>query len=102
MGAAMVMDHAALPWRDVPRRRGPDHGILQGRVGCDHDPHHDPGRAVAGTPLSAPFLAKLATEVANVSYFKIETAGAATKLRELLALGGPAIEGLGMARRRSR
>ncbi len=48
---------------------------------------------VAGTPLSAPFLAKLATEVANVSYFKIETAGAATKLRELLALGGPAIEG---------
>ncbi len=48
---------------------------------------------VAGTPLSAPFLAKLATEVANVSYFKIETAGAATKLRELLALGGSAIEG---------
>ncbi len=57
---------------------------------------------VAGTPLSAPFLAKLATEVANVSYFKIETAGAATKLRELLALGGPRSRGLGMARRRSR
>lgn len=48
---------------------------------------------VAGTPLSPAFLAKLATEIANVSYFKIETAGAATKLRELLALGGSAIEG---------
>ncbi|MFZ4530676.1 MAG: dihydrodipicolinate synthase family protein [Alsobacter sp.] len=48
---------------------------------------------VAGTPLSASFLARMATEIANVSYFKIETAGAAAKLRELLALGGAAIEG---------
>jgi 4-hydroxy-tetrahydrodipicolinate synthase len=48
---------------------------------------------VAGTPLSPAFLARLATRIANVSYFKIETAGAATKLRELLALGGAAIEG---------
>jgi len=48
---------------------------------------------VAGTPLSAPFLAKLAKEVENVSYFKIETAQAASKLRELIALGGDAIIG---------
>ena len=48
---------------------------------------------VAGTPLSPAFLAKMAVEIANVSYFKIETAGAATKLRDLLALGGAAIEG---------
>ncbi len=48
---------------------------------------------VAGTPLSPAFLARMATEIANVSYFKIETAGAASKLRELLALGGAAIEG---------
>ena len=48
---------------------------------------------VAGTPLSAPFLAKLAKEVANVSYFKIETAQAASKLRELIELGGDAIVG---------
>lgn len=48
---------------------------------------------VAGTPLSPALLARLATDIANVSYFKIETAGAATKLRELLALGGAAIEG---------
>ncbi len=48
---------------------------------------------VAGTPLSPAFLARMAKEIANVSYFKIETAGAAAKLRELLALGGDAIEG---------
>jgi 2-keto-3-deoxy-L-arabinonate dehydratase len=48
---------------------------------------------VAGTPLSPSFLARMAKEIANVSYFKIETAGAATKLRELLASGGAAIEG---------
>ena len=48
---------------------------------------------VSGTPLSAAFLAKLAREVENVSYFKIETAGAASKLRTLLELGGDAVEG---------
>lgn len=48
---------------------------------------------VAGTPLSAAFLARMATEIEHVAYFKIETAGAASKLRELIALGGDAIEG---------
>jgi 2-keto-3-deoxy-L-arabinonate dehydratase len=48
---------------------------------------------VAGTPLGAAFLARMAREIENVAYFKIETAGAASKLRELIALGGDAIEG---------
>ncbi len=48
---------------------------------------------VSGTTLSAAFLARLAREVENVSYFKIETAQAAAKLRTLLELGGDAIEG---------
>jgi 4-hydroxy-tetrahydrodipicolinate synthase/2-keto-3-deoxy-L-arabinonate dehydratase len=48
---------------------------------------------VAGTPLSAAFLAHLALEIEQVSYFKIETAGAAAKLRELIRLGGAAVEG---------
>jgi len=48
---------------------------------------------VAGTPLSAAFLARMAQEIEHVSYFKIETAGAASKLRELIRLGGDAIEG---------
>ena len=49
--------------------------------------------AVAGTPLSAAFLAKLAREVEHVAYFKIETAQAASKLRELIELGGDAVVG---------
>jgi 4-hydroxy-tetrahydrodipicolinate synthase/2-keto-3-deoxy-L-arabinonate dehydratase len=48
---------------------------------------------VSGTPMSAPFLAQLAREIERVSYFKIECPGAAAKLRELLRLGGDAIEG---------
>jgi len=47
----------------------------------------------AGTPLSPVFLASMAQEIEQVSYFKMETAGAAGKLRELIALGGEAIEG---------
>jgi dihydrodipicolinate synthase/N-acetylneuraminate lyase len=48
---------------------------------------------VAGTPLSAAFLARMAREIEHVAYFKIETAGAANKLRELIAQGGSAVEG---------
>ena len=48
---------------------------------------------VSGTTLSAPFLARMAKEIRNVAYFKIETPGAASKLRELIRLGGDAIEG---------
>lgn len=48
---------------------------------------------VAGTPLPAAFLARMAREIENVSYFKIETAQAAAKLRELIALGGDSVIG---------
>jgi dihydrodipicolinate synthase/N-acetylneuraminate lyase len=48
---------------------------------------------VSGAVLSAPLLARMAREIEQVSYFKIETAGAASKLRELIRLGGDAIEG---------
>jgi dihydrodipicolinate synthase/N-acetylneuraminate lyase len=48
---------------------------------------------VSGTPLPAAFLARMAKEIRNVAYFKIETPGAASKLRELIRLGGDAIEG---------
>jgi dihydrodipicolinate synthase/N-acetylneuraminate lyase len=48
---------------------------------------------VSGTVLPAPFLARMAREIEQVSYFKIETAFAASKLRELIRLGGDAIEG---------
>ncbi|MDT6961410.1 MULTISPECIES: dihydrodipicolinate synthase family protein [unclassified Cupriavidus] len=48
---------------------------------------------VSGTTLSAPFLARMAQALPNVSYFKIEVPQAAAKLRELIALGGDAIVG---------
>ena len=48
---------------------------------------------VSGTPLSAALLARMAREIEHVAYFKIETAGATSKLRELIRLGGEAIEG---------
>jgi 2-keto-3-deoxy-L-arabinonate dehydratase len=47
----------------------------------------------SGTVLSAAFLARMAREIEHVAYFKIETAGAAAKLRELIRLGGDAVEG---------
>lgn len=47
----------------------------------------------SGTVLSPTFLARMAREIDHVSYFKMETAGAANKLRELIQLGGDAIEG---------
>jgi 2-keto-3-deoxy-L-arabinonate dehydratase len=48
---------------------------------------------VSGTVLGAAFLARMAHEIEHVAYFKIETAGAAAKLRELIRLGGEAVEG---------
>jgi 2-keto-3-deoxy-L-arabinonate dehydratase len=48
---------------------------------------------VSGTALSATFLARMAREIPNVAYFKIEVPGAAAKLREMIRLGGDAIEG---------
>jgi len=48
---------------------------------------------VAGTPLSVPLLARMAQNIAQVKYFKLEMPGAATKMRELIRVGGAAIEG---------
>ena len=48
---------------------------------------------LSGVALSVPFLARLAREVPQVCYFKIEVPGAAAKLRALIAAGGAAIAG---------
>ena len=48
---------------------------------------------VAGTPLSVDFLARMARDIANISYFKIEVPMAAAKLRDLIAVGGGSIVG---------
>jgi len=48
---------------------------------------------MSGTQVSAAFLARMAHEIPNLSYFKIEVPQSAAKLRELIELGGDAIEG---------
>ncbi len=48
---------------------------------------------LSGVSLSVEFLARLAREVPQVRYFKIEIPGTAAKLRALIAAGGDAISG---------
>ena len=48
---------------------------------------------VSGTPLPVALLARMAREIEQVAYFKIEVPYAASKLRHLIELGGSAIEG---------
>jgi dihydrodipicolinate synthase/N-acetylneuraminate lyase len=48
---------------------------------------------LSGVTLSVGFLARLAREVPQVRYFKIEVPGAAAKLRALIEAGGEAIAG---------
>ena len=48
---------------------------------------------LSGVELSIPFLVKMAREIEQVSYFKIETPMAAAKLRALIEAGGDAIVG---------
>ncbi|MDJ0943751.1 MAG: dihydrodipicolinate synthase family protein [Kiloniellales bacterium] len=48
---------------------------------------------LSGVDLSVPLLARLAREIGEVGYFKIETPQAAAKLRALIEAGGTAVEG---------
>jgi dihydrodipicolinate synthase/N-acetylneuraminate lyase len=92
-GAAMVM--VMPPYHGATFRVG-ENGIFEfyQRVSDAVDiPIMVQDAPVAGTPMSAAFLARMAREIERVSYFKIEVAQAAAKLRELIALGGDAIVG---------
>ena len=48
---------------------------------------------VSGTTLSAQFLARIARDLANVRYFKLEAPPVAAKLETLIELAGDCIEG---------
>ena len=93
LGAAMVM--VMPPYHGATFRVPEDAitGFFQALSDAISIPIMIQDAPAAGTPLSPAYLAKLAREIENVSYFKIETAGAATKLRTLIELGGDAIEG---------
>ena len=93
MGAAMVM---VMPPYHGATFRVPESQIYEffARVSDAIDiPIMIQDAPASGTVLSPAFLARMAREIAQVSYFKMETAGAAAKLRELIRLGGDAIEG---------
>ncbi|RZI74764.1 MAG: dihydrodipicolinate synthase family protein [Variovorax sp.] len=93
MGAAMLM--VMPPYHGATFRVGEPqiHAFYQQLSDAVRIPIMVQDAPAAGTPLSAAFLARMAAEIEHVSYFKIETAGAAAKLRELIRLGGDAIEG---------
>jgi 2-keto-3-deoxy-L-arabinonate dehydratase len=92
-GAAMVM---VMPPYHGATIRAPEAGILDFfRAVSDavDIPIMVQDAPVSGTALPAALLARMAREVRNVAYFKVEVPGAAAKLRELVALGGEAVEG---------
>jgi 4-hydroxy-tetrahydrodipicolinate synthase len=92
-GAAMVM---VMPPYHGATIRIPERGIYEFfRIVSDaiDIPIMIQDAPVSGTVLSADVLARMSREIPNVAYFKIEVPMAAAKLRELIALGGEAIEG---------
>jgi len=92
-GASMVM--VMLPYHGATLRVGEAQiqGFCQQLSDALDIPIMMQDAPMSGTPMSMAFLARMATEIEQLSYFKIETAGAANKLRELIELGGAAIEG---------
>ena len=92
-GAAMVM---LMPPYHGATIRPEDHGVFE-FFGSVADritiPIMIQDAPVSGTTLPAAFLARLAREIAQVQYVKIEVAGAAAKLRELVALAGAHLPG---------
>ena len=93
MGAAMLM---VMPPYHGATFRVPEPQIFEFYAGLSDAvsiPIMIQDAPASGTVLSAAFLARMAREIEHVAYFKIETAGAASKLRELIRLGGDAIEG---------
>ena len=92
---------AALSRRHLPRVRRAGRGLLPAPVGRHQHPDHGAGRAGGRHADVRPFLARMAQNIANLKYFKLEMPGAASKMRELIRLSGAAIEGPGTAKKPS-
>ncbi|MGY6270380.1 dihydrodipicolinate synthase family protein [Achromobacter denitrificans] len=93
LGAAMLMIMPPYHGATIRVSEEQVRGFFQGVSDAVDIPIMIQDAPLAGTPLSAAALAQMAREIEQVSYFKIETAGAASKLRDLIALGGAAVEG---------
>ena len=92
-GAAMVMVMPPYHGATVRATEPAIHGFFVALSDAVAIPIMIQDAPVAGTPLSAGFLARMAREIEHVRYFKIETAGAAAKLRNLIEEGQGAVEG---------
>jgi dihydrodipicolinate synthase/N-acetylneuraminate lyase len=93
LGAAMIM---LMPPYHGASLKGSEQGTFEqfARVSDEAGiPIMVQDAPLSGVELSVPFLVKLASEIEQVRYFKIETPMAADKLRALIAAGGEAIEG---------
>ncbi len=93
LGAAMIM---LMPPYHGATLKGSEAGIYEqfARIGdAAGIPIMVQDAPLAGIEMSVPFLARMAREIEQVAYFKIETPMAAGKLRALIEAGGDAIEG---------
>ena len=92
-GAAMVM--LMPPYHGATIR--PDEAdifdFFQGVAGAIDIPIMIQDAPVSGVTLSAAFLARLAGEIDNVQYVKVEVPSAAAKLRDLVSRAGDALPG---------
>ena len=92
-GAAMVM--LMPPYHGVSLRAD-DRGVeeyFQAVADAVDIPLMIQDAPLSGVTLSAAFLAHLATTIPQVQYAKVETPGAATKLRAVIELAGDALPG---------
>lgn len=93
MGAAMIM---LMPPYHGATLQGDEIGIYQQFVRAGKAsgvPVMVQDAPLSGVYLSVPFLVRMAREIEEVSYFKIETPMAAAKLRALIESGGESIVG---------
>jgi len=93
LGAAMVMvmpPYHGATFRVSEAQIESFYGRLSDAI---HIPIMIQDAPVAGTPLSVPLLARMAQTIEQVKYFKLEMPGAASKMRDLIRVGGTAIEG---------
>jgi 2-keto-3-deoxy-L-arabinonate dehydratase len=92
-GASMVM---VMPPYHGATVRVPEHAIVEFFASLSAAisiPIMLQDAPVAGTPLSADLLARIARQAANVRYFKLEVPPVASKLAALIAQAGDVIEG---------
>jgi 4-hydroxy-tetrahydrodipicolinate synthase len=92
-GAAMVMVMPPYHGATIRASEGAIYDFFQRVSDAVSIPVMIQDAPVAGTPLSVPLLARMAREIENVAYFKIEVPQAANKLRALIEAGGDSIVG---------